>query len=328
MWWRTGFNGKPYTFTTDLNAEWFVEFDRAKRLPGSFKEECLRVANEIPGSDPVILLSGGKDSEVVARSFMEIGRKFRCVILQYSYDNDFEMEWAIKFCKEYNIPFEVKYINVDEYYTDQFLYDLHRLFDRTGEYANWIWMIDNIAGDLIGGNGIVIDHCFRGTNMFEAKSAGNDLKFGDYVYPSQMVDRTGTPNDWWFGVSEQVGDSWENWINVTGRKGTSKFFGFDAEIFLSQLLDPYFQDVINNRILDWPDKGEGGSYKNTFYRRHFPELKERPKYTGFEAVLNSQTRKEFLEKNKDKILQDENIIQYRWKINDLIGKLLPNDREC
>ena len=73
-----------------------VDLDLYNR--GNFRVELQRVADLIHqnlGKEKVILLSGGLDSEIMLRTFIDIGIKPRCVTFRFENNyNDYEVEAA------------------------------------------------------------------------------------------------------------------------------------------------------------------------------------------------------------------------------------------
>src|SRR5687768_12507692 len=66
-----------------------VTFGKSVGTPGSFRDECVRAARLIGEStkEPIVVaLSGGVDSEVIARSFLEAEIPFKAVIVRFTGD--------------------------------------------------------------------------------------------------------------------------------------------------------------------------------------------------------------------------------------------------
>ena len=75
---------------------------------GIFLEEAKRVARDLvyEYDNLYIGYSGGLDSEFVLKTFYEQGLPITPVLIDTPYNN-LESEWALKFCKDRNIKFEV-----------------------------------------------------------------------------------------------------------------------------------------------------------------------------------------------------------------------------
>ena len=92
-----------------------------------YRQELIEKAKKFKGQPNVIYLSGGADSELVARSFVEAGVDFVPVIFDYVNDNDeilnsFDTEWADKFCDRFDLVPVRRSFNVERFWkSDQLL---------------------------------------------------------------------------------------------------------------------------------------------------------------------------------------------------------------
>lgn len=69
--------------------------------------------------NPILYLSGGLDSEVLAHALLDAGIKFVPVAFKWTNNlghivNESELEYAIKFCKNHNITLDMMELNVEE----------------------------------------------------------------------------------------------------------------------------------------------------------------------------------------------------------------------
>ena len=104
-----GYDGGLYNLRTSPDSKFECHYQKAKYMPSlvdGYKEEAIKICNHI--SDyaiankqiPTILLSGGLDSEVVVRAFIDSGREFQCVTHRFANDlNKHEIEYIDYFCK-------------------------------------------------------------------------------------------------------------------------------------------------------------------------------------------------------------------------------------
>jgi hypothetical protein len=108
------FNPKNKLSVDSLNCS----YARALRVPGTFKEECINTA-KILGQEaarlnrvPMIFLSGGLDSEVVVKAFIEAGVDFQTVTFKFKDNhNQHEIHYVEKFCKHHGIT--PRYLEID-----------------------------------------------------------------------------------------------------------------------------------------------------------------------------------------------------------------------
>jgi hypothetical protein len=113
-----GYGNAVHNLRDHPNADFKCYYARAKRTPASFRDECVRVCEKI--SDyaisqnriPYVLLSGGLDSEIVVRSYVESNRDFRVVTNRFLNDlNSHEIEHVENLCNSLGI--KPHYIDID-----------------------------------------------------------------------------------------------------------------------------------------------------------------------------------------------------------------------
>lgn len=323
-WIISGYNKTPYSFPKGLDDEWFIDWRPAIYTPMNFREECVLSARVIGDrtEHPIkILMSGGKDSEATARCFIEACVPFEGAIVRHERDsNMYDISWAITFCETHNVPYKVYDISICDYYNDDMLHESYASWDRTSEYSNWMWIIDQIGGFCIGSNGCIYDHVYKSNPKvdFEEFSANNSDTFGDYVFAPHLVETTGNidiKSRWFYGVTEQLGYCWDNWCYKTNKEGLSSFLSYRPEQLLAQFVDPLSQRIFNN---EFPGIYNNGQMKNEFYRSHWPEMTPRPKYTGNELIFDFKEYKDFRSRNAHTILQENDIKQKRIFVDDFI----------
>jgi hypothetical protein len=87
---------------------------------GNFQSELRRVADLVHhelGNEKVIFLSGGLDSEIVLRTFLDIGIKPRCITFKFENNyNDYEVNAAIETAKLLNVDLEIINFNIFDFY--------------------------------------------------------------------------------------------------------------------------------------------------------------------------------------------------------------------
>ena len=312
------------------NDVWSITWSPATRTPVSFREECVLSAKLIGDSTTEkikVLMSGGKDSELTARSFIEAGIDFEGAVVRHENDSNlYDIAWAIIFCEENNVNYKIYDIAINDYYNNDKIHNEYSKYDRTSEYSSWLWVVDQVGGFCIGSNGGIYDHLYRlKSNVeFELCSANNDAYWGDYIYPSRLVDNSkGIIENakWFYGVSEQLGYCWDARCNYENKLGLSSFLSYTPEQLLSQFLDPFTTRIFNN---EFPDIYIAGQLKNEFYITHWPDMIPRKKYTGNERIFNFPEYKKFLERHKNTLLSDIDIVQRRILSDDFINDYMGN----
>lgn len=97
-------------------------FERAERVPLNFRDECVRTARLISrqaqdlGRIPVVLLSGGLDSEVVIKAFLEADVDFRAITFRYPDGlNAHELHFIDLFMQENQFEHEFYDIDIERW---------------------------------------------------------------------------------------------------------------------------------------------------------------------------------------------------------------------
>jgi len=242
--------GMGGTFSVSLNA-------LPKQYDNYFVESC-KAAKEIydlKQGKLYIFYSGGVDSEYALSVFLSLGMDITPVIINLNpCYNDFDIKYAIDFCNEKNITPLI--INLD---FDQFV--------KSGKFLE-------------------VSKICRSELYHRAATA----------YVSEMLDGTvlhgeGEPyikknnNSWDIEIYEHDYSIW-NYFVAKGIHGTTHFNRFTPEMFLSFLSDGRMTDLASNKV---PGKLGSNSSKFIIYNRDSNfNLKERPKYHGYEKIVTSK----------------------------------------
>lgn len=278
----------PYTLDNNLvygyNGGLFNHFDktqpgtlqcsyaRATRQPGTFQEECHNVARMLVdsaaemGRTPMILLSGGYDSEVTVRAFLDQDLPFQAVTFRLEHGlNRHELFYVEKFSKRYN--FEVRYVDVD---IESWLktedaaikYDVSRC--HYAEMLPHMILMDRIWDDWQGmpvlGNG--------------------DLYVTRDINPVWRMNGTGSKYVWNYLEYEYI-LAWFRYAVHRNMLGGIGFFQHTPEITLSMAQEPEMYAVCMDQN---PYKMSSRSTKYVIYKKYWPDLLDRLKYDGGELT--------------------------------------------
>jgi asparagine synthetase B (glutamine-hydrolysing) len=137
-----------------------INFKPLSKEVGSFYEECLNTARYIRASTdkPIIVcLSGGIDSEIICRSFMAAGIDFSVITARHkNYTNTFDINYAIRFCKEYNIPMNIIELDIEDYFTNGIEKHISEGYKAINIYRYFLlFMLDTV--DKMGGCAVMGD---------------------------------------------------------------------------------------------------------------------------------------------------------------------------
>ena len=254
----------PFSFRTKDSDGWFVRYGRCHRLPLSFRRECLNTARLIRDSTDLpidICFSGGVDSEVALRSFLEAGIPVRVISLRFANGlNRHDVEWVERSCERLGV--EPTFVDLDllKFWGG----DAQSYADRTQcvspQLLSTMWLADQTDGFCVFGSG----------ENFIVKRVPKEYVSGVTPY---------LRSTWDLFEKEKIA-AWYRHFIVQGRDAAPGFFQYTPELMLSWFLDEMGCDLWNDRL---EGKRNSVSSKLAIYQRHF-EIEDRPKFTGFENV--------------------------------------------
>lgn len=261
-----GYNGIPFIFRKAPHDQWFVKYGACQRSPGTFKEECLETARIIRGQtnkDLYILFSGGIDSEVVLRSFVEADIKVRAAIMRFQEDlNKHDIDWAVEACNELGVSYEFYDLELLKFWSSECYQYSEKTYCVSPQLLPTMWLADQIPGYAIMGSG----ECY--------------LERVDAPHSKDPIPLTYYDEAWELFEREKIA-SWYRHFMIREESACPGFFQYTPEIMLAYLVDPYVSRLCTNKIVG---KYTTADSKFRVYQRHFPKLKNRPKYTGYEKV--------------------------------------------
>jgi hypothetical protein len=258
-------------FNTDNKfGEFWTKYGRAEYIPTSFREECVRAAKLIAESTnrPLLLcLSGGINSEIMARSFIEAGVPFEVVILNYNYRfttciNDHETKHAVQFVIENNLTCHQATLDIEDYFKNS----LPELCSRykTNKLSKLI------VCEII--KQFPTYHCVMGGDeMLLQRHRTNGRPGRSGVYAEEELVNI---------AAIETAANCESTIS-------SRFFIYTPEIMLSYLLNSTvtkwikYENALQNSFVSV------NAYANKIYVGHdsWPDMQIRTKYTGFERIV-------------------------------------------
>ena len=254
----------PFSVRTSAEDMWFVRYGRAQRFPFDFRKECIETARRIRESTKLpidVLFSGGVDSEVALRSFLEAGIDIRVSTLRFKDDlNRHDVEWAERVGRELGLT--IRFVDLDllKFWETEALAYADRTQCVSPQLLTTMWLADQTDGFCVLGSG----------ENFIVKRLPEDYVPGESPYLRSV---------WDLFEKEKIA-AWYRHFQLQGRDAAPGFFQYTPEIMLSWFLDPIGCDLWNDRRVG---KRNSESSKLEQYQQHFP-LAARPKYTGFEKV--------------------------------------------
>jgi hypothetical protein len=264
-------HSKMFNFEYEFNPELeqnnlSIKFRKITRPIGTLKEECIRTSQYIKeqaGDKPLyVAFSGGIDSEVVCRAFMEAGIEFTAFTVKFANNlNYHDVRYVDKFCEYYNIP--LKTVEIDAY--DFFQNGIEKYIEQ-GYYSNRmiryylmfvLETIQNMGGVCVGGGG---------ETHYVATDDGLCVPFkADTLVPRKWIENNGLHFLEFFRTTPEISAAYHQDELV-------QFLTKDPTYF-------YKPDV-------WLFQPE----KVMLYHRIFPDMLRRQKYVGMEQILELKAK--------------------------------------
>ena len=231
--------------------------DTIDRPVKSYYEELLQNAQELTDllSGPFdLLFSGGIDSEVILRVYLEL--KIPLNVYIFKYENDYnliEFTQAVKTCEVLGVTPHIIDFNLQKFFEN----DAYDIWSKCFAF-NTGWLphmkmteyLDNIP--IIG----------SGEPYWHRTSRDTTKK-----YP------------WVFELDEKP-HHWAVYHKTIGRQVITDWYEYSPEIIIAYSQLPYVQALINDNI---PGKLTNISSKAIIHQPYWPDLASRPKLIGFEG---------------------------------------------
>ena len=266
---QVGYNNVPWTTRKSLHDKFFVSFGKVEKTPSSFREACIRSAEEISdkcssiNKTPLVMYSGGIDSEVIAASFIAAGKSFSLAHVRYSPNyNQHETEYVRRFCDRYKL--DLKEFDVDpiEYFSRP-----DTLKNAAADNARLmeVQLITGITDSIKDQYFPISDHP------------------GVVLYRDNPV--LSETSKWYWKDYEHLSAYYFHCMRL-GIDACPSFYHWSPEIMLAFLLDPIIKNLVNNEPYG---KITIRTTAMALYQKTFPEFnfENRPKYRGFEFIPTS-----------------------------------------
>ncbi len=294
-----------YTNRISSKQKFVTEYGNAETDLTSWRHANVMAAKEIhrAAKDQKIwvLYSGGIDSEVCLKSFLEAKVPIEIAIMKY--ENDFnlhDINYALNFCKKQNLPYKLFNLNISQFWGSKEMYEIVDLCHCVSpQLAACLWLGEQVDGIPVIAQG----------DPYLKKIVSKDYVPGLSPY---------LPTPWHYVESDRL-CSLFRYFMFRKRPAVPAFFQYIPEQMLSFIkYNKLLQELINNRI-----EGKLGTRTSKFqmYLEEYPELEVRPKLHGFEQFedLHSKYRHELAQKFP---LADED---FTIPVESMISLLMPKE---
>lgn len=246
--WQFGWGKKNLYNFDEQDLPLWVKFGPCKEPPKSLDIEMANAVKKIAAAatKPIyVAMSGGIDSELIARVMLQEKVPFTPLILKYERDaNAMDIKYAFDFCKQHNLTPEVPTIDI----TDFFVKTINTPY-ILGNCAHLMHMHLMRYAASLGGMAVI----GVGEQRYEKENGKISIPV-----PRERIAVTH------FMQAEQV-------------EGVSAFYCYTPELMLSLLLEAKAHGFESIQRF-------AHNIKDAIYHKYWPDLVKRPKYTGFEYV--------------------------------------------
>lgn len=234
------------------------QIDKDHYKTSNYSQELLRTADLIYqdyGSDLALFLSGGTDSEIVARNFVDIGIKPECFVIKFKDDyNIADVTDAINLAKQLDLK-----LNIIDFDVKDFLY--------SGEASDF-------GKEL---------QCTQITYLMvynSIKKLGMPAVMGGEVFLRRNINTE--PSTWFYCFRENEDASAMRFSSKFNIPLVNEYFSYTPELLLYYLEDADIQSLVTTR---YNYKLSSVSSKNTILKKLVPAINIRQKTHGFERLL-------------------------------------------
>jgi hypothetical protein len=254
---RYGYDENLYNLRTSPSQKFKLSYSPCTRPPQSFEQELVNAALLVESKTQNaiwVCFSGGMDSEITLRAFLNAGIPVSAAILRFAGGvNDHDISYAMEFCRQNKVEFRIFEIDVD-LFLETNLSRFDYLQCCSPQFLSVIWLMEQIielGGCPVVGNG---DICIKRT---ENTNAFNFIEKEKYF-------------------------SYYHFLRQNGVVGIPAFLQYTPELFLSFLLSDKLLYFI---------KGEAkkrkmlsiSKFKYDIYNSFFP-IEPREIFNGYEHI--------------------------------------------
>ena len=258
-WMTYSFDGVPNAIKTDRRSFLDLHFNVPDDIvPMSYHNALKQNATIMRDSfsEPFdVLLSGGIDSEVMVRTFKELGIKHNTFIFRYEDDlNIRDINSSIQICEALNIPYKIIDFNLSKFYeTEAADIFAKTLVPDVASLSRFKWLdyLDNVP---VFGEG----------EPYWKRDLGGDYK---------------KKSPWSFHLTERqffIGLN-SHYVN---RPIVGEWYLYTPDITISHYREPLIQNLLDDILIG---KESTLSSRLPLHRNYWPDIRDKSKLTGYEG---------------------------------------------
>lgn len=221
---------------------------------------CLEVYQEALKNNKKLglFLSGGVDSEIIARSLLKLEIPFEPFFISFKDNlNDHEYELIKQFTTETGKDLTCIELDILNWLTTLDGYSFYQKNYKTFDIATplQMWARDQISSEYAMISGLFEPHLHK-------------------IAATEQCQLT-----WMHAFDESSIMSRYNFLKQRQYCDYPFFYLYRPELYAAYSFDPFVEQMIEN-----PHKLSLSSTKKSMMKHYFPEMYSRPKYTGFEKI--------------------------------------------
>jgi len=250
-WYHWSYGSLPSFSRQTDSLPFKTTFSKYKGSVSTFKDElCKAAASTIDHANDkiTVLFSGGVDSEIMLRAFLDIGYTPKIVIARYENDyNIYDVSYAVTICSMLNVEYKIIDFNLTHFFEND--------ADRVSELAE----IDRPRA---------LPYC----------------KILELIDEIPVFGR-GEPNpikidNQWIQRCHEYDVGRIKYAQAINKPAFAEWFKWTPGLVISYMNLIWFNDLIKNKY----NAVDSVSTKMIGYREAYPELIDRVKKTGFEKI--------------------------------------------
>jgi hypothetical protein len=258
-WYQWQYGNEPLFGRQTANLSFKTFYSKSDAPVGSFKEELKKAAqstmDHYPGLRPCIFFSGGVDSELILRAYLDIGANPKVFIVRYENDlNIYDVSYAITICTILKVEYNLIDFNLQKFYEN----DAEKIAEDA--QIDRPRMLPHIKFTDCADGLIIVGH--------------SDIRWyrphNDYTKKAMWIAQD---------FEHDIGCDKYNILH--NRPAIYQWWKWTPGLVISYTQLNWFKQLVNDEI---PGKLGINSTKLLGFREAYPDLIPREKQTGFEKI--------------------------------------------
>lgn len=287
---KFGYNNQYWISGDQQKDQLIFEYGSCKETT-DIKSEYIRAAQLIANrakDDLVLCLSGGIDSEVMVRIFIDAKIKFKIAIMRFENDlNLYDIKYGISFCQKFDLEYSFFDLDVIKFHEEEeFKHYSDEAQCGSPQLSCILWLMDQLKDSfaVMAGQFPVIYNSNEGVSDFINYQIDNNYDF-IFINDSIRADHKDY-NPPFVQLMPDTDVSIFRWLMKKNNQAVPQFYHYTPEMTMAYFQHPATIDYINQIGLFENNKVWNYNVKRKLYDSFFSyDMEHRPGATGgFEDV--------------------------------------------